>query len=163
MPHHNYCVYIFKARWLQPAFAESYRLWRVTLPKELAGVHVCNASDRWHNWRVAGVRATTPVKLNVKTGPLPSLHLVLIFLGFQSIVVFLRFSECFPVISCFCIAVQIPDLLFSQLFSKTLSVSQWAPVSQVSPCSNLYVTAPDQSKVELQIIDMCRASSSILQ
>jgi len=33
-------VYIFKARWLRPAFAESYRLLRVTLLKELVTVHV---------------------------------------------------------------------------------------------------------------------------
>jgi len=39
-PHANYCVDIFKARWLHPAFAESYRLLRVTLSKELVAVHV---------------------------------------------------------------------------------------------------------------------------
>jgi len=76
-PHPNYFVYILKARSLRPVFAESYRLWRVTLSKELVAVHVWNAPDQWHHWRVAGVRATTtPVKLNVRTGPLPSLHLV---------------------------------------------------------------------------------------
>jgi len=30
-PHANYYVDILKARWLRPAFAESYRLRRVTL------------------------------------------------------------------------------------------------------------------------------------
>jgi len=76
-PHPNYFVYILKARWLRPAFAELYRLWRMTLSKELVAVHVWNAPDQFHNWRVAGVRAnTTPVKLNVKAGPLPSLHWV---------------------------------------------------------------------------------------
>jgi len=35
-------------------------LLRVTLTKELVAVHVWNASDQWHNWRVAGVR-TTPL------------------------------------------------------------------------------------------------------
>ena len=40
MHHLNYFVYILKARWLGPAFAESYRLRRVTLSKELVGVHV---------------------------------------------------------------------------------------------------------------------------
>jgi len=33
-------VSILKARWLRPAFAESYRLLRVTLSKELVDVHV---------------------------------------------------------------------------------------------------------------------------
>jgi len=76
-PHPNYFVYILKARWLRPAVGESYRLWRVTLSKKLVAVHVWNAPDQWHNCRGAGVRATTtPVKLNVETGPLPSLHLV---------------------------------------------------------------------------------------
>ena len=31
---------LLKARWLRPAFPESYRLLRVTLSKELAAVHV---------------------------------------------------------------------------------------------------------------------------
>jgi len=48
-PHANYCVDILKARWLRPAFAESYRLRRVTLSKELVAVNVCNAPDQWHN------------------------------------------------------------------------------------------------------------------
>ena len=34
-PHANYCVDILKAHWLRPAFTESYRLWRVTLLKDL--------------------------------------------------------------------------------------------------------------------------------
>jgi len=36
----NYCVDILKARWLRPAFAESYRLLRVTLSKKLLAVRV---------------------------------------------------------------------------------------------------------------------------
>jgi len=39
-PYANYCVDILKARWLRPAFAESYRLLRLTQPKELVAVHV---------------------------------------------------------------------------------------------------------------------------
>jgi len=35
-------------------FAESYRLLRVTLSKELVAFHVWNAPDQWHNWQVAG-------------------------------------------------------------------------------------------------------------
>ena len=38
MPHAYYCVDILKARWLRPAFAESYRLLRVTLSKVLVAV-----------------------------------------------------------------------------------------------------------------------------
>jgi len=38
--HASYCVDILKPRWLRPAFAESYRLLRVTLSKELVGVAV---------------------------------------------------------------------------------------------------------------------------
>jgi len=35
------CRYrLLKARWLCPAFAESYRLLRVTLSKEVVAVHV---------------------------------------------------------------------------------------------------------------------------
>jgi len=36
----NYCVDILKAHWLRPAFAESYRLLRVTFSKEFVAVHV---------------------------------------------------------------------------------------------------------------------------
>jgi len=67
--HANYCVDILKTPWLRPAFAESYRLLRVTLSKELVAVLLWNASDQWHNWQVAGGRIATPSKLNVKTEP----------------------------------------------------------------------------------------------
>ena len=70
--HANYCADVLKARWLRPVFAESYRLRRVALSKQLVVVHVWDAPDQWHNWRVAGVRTDPPAKLNVKTGPLPS-------------------------------------------------------------------------------------------
>jgi len=49
-PHAKYCVDILKARWPRPAFAESYRLLRVTLSKELMAVHVRNAPGQWYNW-----------------------------------------------------------------------------------------------------------------
>ena len=101
-PHANYCVDILTAPWLRPPFAESYRLRRVTLSKELVAVHVWNAPDQWHNWRTA----PPPAKLNVKTGPLRSLYFgIYYFFGFSRLL-FLRFSECFPVILDFCIAVQ---------------------------------------------------------
>jgi len=47
--HANYCVDMLKAHWLLPAFAESYRLLRVALSKEVVAVHVLNAPDQWHN------------------------------------------------------------------------------------------------------------------
>jgi len=48
-----------------------------------------------------------PAKLNVKTGPLRSLYFGIYYsFGFSRLLFFLRFSECFPVISGFCIAVQ---------------------------------------------------------
>ena len=84
------------------AFAESYRLRRVALSKELVAVHLWNAPDQWHNWRTA-----LPVKLNVKTGPLRSLYFGIYYsFGFSRLLFFLRFSECFPVISGFCIDIQ---------------------------------------------------------
>ena len=101
-PHAKSCVDILKARWLRPEFAESYRLLRVTLSKERVAVHVWNAPDMWHNWRTA-----SPAKLNVKTGPPPSLYFGIYYsFGFIRLLFFLRFSECFPVISGCCIYSQ---------------------------------------------------------
>jgi len=37
----------------------------VTLSKELVAVHVWNAPDQWHNWRVAGAR-TAPCQATCK-------------------------------------------------------------------------------------------------
>jgi len=45
-PHADYCVDILKARWLRPAFSESYRLLRVNQAKELMTVRVLNAPDQ---------------------------------------------------------------------------------------------------------------------
>ena len=59
-PHANYNVEIHKARWLRPAFAESYRLLCVTLSKELVAFHVWDAPDQRHNWGVAGMRTASP-------------------------------------------------------------------------------------------------------
>ena len=64
--HANYCVGILKARCLRPAFAESYHLLRVALSKELVAVHVWDAPDQWHNWRVEGVRTDTPYEVDCK-------------------------------------------------------------------------------------------------
>ena len=105
-PHANDCVDILKARWLRPAFAELHRLLRVALSKEVSAVHVWNAPDQWHNWRMAGVRTAFPCKLSLKTGPLLCLYIGIYYSFGSGLLSFLRFSECFPVISGFCIAVQ---------------------------------------------------------
>ena len=107
MPHANYRVGILKARWLRPAFAESYWLLRVTLSKELLAVHVWNAPDQWPNWRVAGARTSPPAKLNVKTGPLPSLYYGIFYYCFGfSRLLFFAFFEVFSGDSFFSVAVQ---------------------------------------------------------
>ena len=127
--HANHCVHISKTRWLRPAFAESYRLVHVTLSKELVAVHVWNAPNYWHNWLVAGVKtAPPPAKLNVKTGPLPSLYFrsyysfgfsrLLFFGTFSSVFVFLIafkyriyccFSTIFWVLACGLPSVKFPS------------------------------------------------------
>jgi len=121
-PHANYCVDILTARWLLPAFAESYRLRRVTLWKELVAVHVWNAPHQWHNWWTA---PPPLAKLNVKTGPLRSLHFGIYYsFGFSRLLFFAFlgvFSGDFGLMhSC-----SIPGLLL--FFNYFLSVSQWAP------------------------------------
>jgi len=122
--HPQYFVYILEARWIRPAFAESYRLWRVILSKELVAVHVWNAPGQWHNWRVTRVRATTtPVKLNVKSWPLPSLYFG-IYYSFGSVdCCFFAFFGVFSGEFGFLCRCSIPDfLLFLNYF---LNVSQW--------------------------------------
>jgi len=47
-----------------------------------------------------------PAKLNVKTGTLPSLYFGIYILLVSVDCYFLRFLECFPVISDLCIAIQ---------------------------------------------------------
>ena len=101
--HANYCADVLKARWLRPVFAESYRLRHVTLSKELVAVHVWHAPDQWHNWRTD----SPPAKLNVKTEPLRSLYFGIYYsFGFSRLLFFCVFTECFPVILGFCMAVQ---------------------------------------------------------
>jgi len=151
---------ILKARWLRPAFAESYRFWRVALSKELAAVHVWNAPDQWHNWRVAVT--ITPVKLNVKTGPLPSLYFGIYYSFGFSRLLFFTFFWVFSADFGFCIAVQYKIYYCFSTITWVLASglpSAKFPLAQTSS----YVTAPDQSKVALHIRDMYRASSSILQ
>ena len=92
-PHANYCVDILIARWLRPAFAELYRLLRVTPSKELAAVRVWNAPDQWHNCR--GANRPPPAKINVKIGILPRLYFGIYILLVSVDCCFLRFSEFF--------------------------------------------------------------------
>ena len=152
-PHANYCVDILTARWLRPAFAESYRLQRVTLSKELVAVHVWNAPDQWHNWRTA----PPPAKLNVKTGPLRSLYLVFTILLVSVDCCLFSFFGAFSGDFVFCIAVQYR---VCYCFSTIFWVLASGPPSAKFPPS--YVTAPDLNKIELQIRAMRKASSSIL-
>ena len=161
-PHVNYCVDILKARWLRPALAESYWLLRVTLSRELVAVDVWNAPDQRHNCRVAGVRTAPPppAKLNVKPGPYLVCILVFTILLISVDCVFLRFSECFLVISGFCIPVQYR---ICYCFSTTVWVLGSLQLSFSLAQTSSYVTAPEESKVLLQIRAMCKASSSILQ
>ena len=127
--HANYCVYILKARWLLPAFAESYRLLCVTLSKEFVALHVWNAPDQWHNWRVAGVRTAPPplAKLNVKTGPIPSLYFGIYYSSDFSRLLFFAFFGVFSGDFGFLYSRSIPDLLL--FLNYFLCVSQWAPFS----------------------------------
>jgi len=58
-------------------------------------------TDKWHGCE------PPPAKLNVKSRRLPDLYSILVFtILLVSADCFLRFSECFLVISGFCIAVQ---------------------------------------------------------
>jgi len=71
-PHTNYCVVILKARWLCPAFAESYRFYVWLYQKKLwlfmFEMHLISGiTDGWQ-----GCEPPPPAKLNVKTGTLPS-------------------------------------------------------------------------------------------
>jgi len=126
-PHATYCVDILKARWLRPAFAESYRLLCVTPSKELVAVHIWNAPDQWHNWQVAGVRTTLPPNLNVKTRPLPSLYFAIYYSFDFDRWLFFAFFGVFSGIFRFLYSRSITDLLLS--LNYFLSVSQWAPFS----------------------------------
>jgi len=82
----------------------------------------------------------TPAKLNLKPGPLPSLYFgIYILLVSVDYCCFLRFSECFPVISVFFYRHSTPDLLL--FLNYFLSVSQWAPFRLVSPWLKPLVTS----------------------
>jgi len=142
-PHAIYCIDILKAHWLRPAFAESYRLLRLTLSKEIVDVYVWNAPDQWHNWRVARVRtAQPPCQTKCKNwAPTQLVFWYLLFIWFQQVVVFLRFSDGFPVISVLCIAVQYR--ICYCFFTIFWVLANGLPSTKFLPGSNL--TASDQS------------------
>ena len=162
-PHANYCVDILKARWLRPTFAELYRLLRMTLSKEVLAVHVWNAPNQWHNWRVAGVRTASPCQAKCKNRDPTCLYIGICYsFGFSKLLFFAFFGVFSGDFFGFCIAVKYRICYcFSTIFWVLASgfPSAKFPLAQTSS----YVTAPDQSKVVLQIRVMCRASSNILQ
>ena len=134
-PHANYCFDILKARWLHPAFAESYRLVRVDLSKEFVAARVWNAPDQWHNWRMAGVRTAPPAKLNVKTGPLPSLYFGTILLVSVECCFFSVFRSVFRWFRVFVLPFNSGFDIVSQLFSERWPVSSLQlsfPLAQTS-------------------------------
>jgi len=169
----NFSITVGKAachllcRYTQSMLAASCVCWIVPIVtfdsiKRTCGCYVWNAPDQWQNCRVAAEPHRPPAKRNVKTGPLPSLYFGFAILLISVDCCFLRFSECFPVISGFCIAVQYRICYcFFPVF--------WVLASGLPPAfflagSNL--TASDQS-LRLYISSysraMCRATSSILQ
>jgi len=151
--HANYCVDILTARWLRPAFAELYRLRRVILSKELVAVHVWNAPDQWHNWRTS-----PPCQAKCTNRDPSSLYFGIYYSFGFSRLLFFAFLGVFSGDFGFCIAVQYRVCYrFSTIFWVLAS---GLPSAKFPPS---YVTAPDQSKVELQIRALRRASSSILQ
>jgi len=118
-PHADYCVNIRKSCWLRLAFADLYRLLRVNQAKELVTVRVWNAPDKWRNWRGQGCEVPPGKLILYKTGPSPSLYFGIYYsFGFQQVVVFLRFSECFPVISDFSVAIHIRIHYYFSTFLK---------------------------------------------
>jgi len=70
--------------------------------QRIVAVHIWDAPDHWHNWRVAGVRSAPLTKINVIAGPLSSLYFgIYCSFGFSRLLFFLRFSECLLMISGF--------------------------------------------------------------
>ena len=118
----------------------------------------------WSVTQLTGRRgANPPAKLNVKTGPLPSLHFGIYYsFGFSRLLFFCILRSVFRWFRVFVWPFNIGFAIVSQLFSECQPVDPLElsfPMAQTSS----YVTAPDQSKVLLQIGVMRRASSSILQ
>ena len=139
-PHGIYCVDILKHTgcvcWIVPTVTfDSIK-------------RTCVCSCLKCTWSVASLtggrganRHHPHAKRNVKTGPLPSLYFGICYSFDFSRLFFLRFSDCFPVISGFRIAVQYRICYcFSTIFWVLAS---GLPSAKFLPGSNL--TASDQS------------------
>ena len=152
-PHASYCVDILQARWLRLlnhtdcyVWLHQKNLWLFFMFE----MHlVSGITDGWQ-----GCEPHPPTKLNVKTRPLPSLYFGIYYsFGFSRLLFSYVFRSVFRWFRiCYCFST-----IFWVLASEFPSVKY--PLAQTSS----YVTAPDQTKVELQIRAMCRATSSILQ
>jgi len=112
-PHTNYCVDI-----LRSTLAVSYVCWIVPIVMhysiiKLVAVHVWNAPDPWHNWRLAGVRIAPPCQAKCKTGPwpLPSFYFGIYYSFDFSRLLFISFFGMFSGDFGFLYSRSIPDLL----------------------------------------------------
>ena len=104
-----------------------------------------------------------PAKLNVKTGPLPSLYFGIYYsFDFSRLLLFCVFRSVFRYIEVLCRAVQYQICYCFWTIFWVLSVGS-LQLSFLLAQTSSYVTAPDQSKVVLEIRAMRRASSNILQ
>jgi len=117
-------------RYTQSTLAASCVYWIVPIvmcdpSKELVAVHVWNAPDQWHDWRVAGVRISPPVKLNAKPGPDLGCILVFTILLVPVDCCFFTFFGMFSGDFGFLYSRSIPELLL--FFNYFQSVSQWVP------------------------------------
>jgi len=102
-PHVKYYVDILKARWLRwlnrtdcCVWLYQKKLWQFMFEMHL----ISGITDGWQ-----GCEPHPHIKLNVKTRPLLACILVFIILLVLVVCCFLTFSECFPVIPGFCLAV----------------------------------------------------------
>ena len=159
-PHANYCVHILKARWLRclnrtDCYVWLYQknLWLFVFEMHL----ISGITDGWQ-WG-----ETQPLSSYMqKPGPYLACLLVFTILLVSVDCCFLTFIGVFCGDCGFCITVHYRICYcFSTIFWVLASEFPSAkyPLAQ----SSSYVTAPDQSKVVLQIRAMCRATSSILQ
>ena len=111
-PNAIYCVDILKAHWLRPAFAESYRLLRLTLSKELVDVMfemhlISGITDGWQGCETH----RPPAKRNVKTRPLPCLYFGICYSFDFSRLLFFAFFGLFSSDFGFLYSRSIPDLV----------------------------------------------------
>jgi len=127
------------------------RLWLFMFEMHL----ISGITDGWQGCE------STPVKQNVMTGPYLACFLVFSILLISVDNCFCVFRSVFRYIQVL-YSRSIPDLLFFSTMFWVLATgipSAKFPLAQTSSCA----IAPDQSKVVLQMRDMCGTSSSILQ